>query len=292
MPDPIRTRCPRCRETLTLKSDKAIGKKVPCPKCRHTFVVKTMRADRAKEVEPADESGPPADDDFPVEEFGATGPPPVVQNRNRVSRKERRRREVAAERAEEQRKKSVVVGCFSVLVWINANIAVAVCVLDSAFDLLWMLMHFNEVYDRAIIGRFAVRQIGRPVLVIITALIVWWQGVLWREISLRGAVVVFGGAYLFLFGAVAFVIGVMAQSIYERPIYAIQWSVIYLGVSLLLFAFLGYGPETTLQRAERLTSEGRYSDALTVVQKALQEDPDDRDAVDLERSLRDMIRYG
>jgi hypothetical protein len=138
----------------------------------------------------------------------------------------------------------------------------------------------------------AVRQLGRPLIVIVTAAIIWWQGVLFRERSARYAVMLFGGGYLLLFGLVAFIIGLVANSIYERPIYAVQWSVVYYGVSLLAFAMWGYGPETTLQRAERLTSEGNYSDALTAANLALQEDPDDRDALELQRAIRDMMRFG
>jgi hypothetical protein len=67
---------------------------------------------------------------------------------------------------------------------------------------------------------------------------------------------------------------------------------VYYGASLLVFAAWGYGPETTLQRAERLTSEGRYSEALTAANQALQEDPDDRDALELQRAIRDMMRFG
>lgn len=289
MPAPIRTRCPHCRATLTLKNAGAVGKQVPCPKCRKPFVVKSDHAAKKSEPAAGDEFDPLADD-FSDEDYGATAPPPVMVNR--VSRRERRRRAAAAEREEAQQKSMAVLGCLSTIVWVNANIAVAVCVIDSAIDFLWLLTHFGEVYEQVGVGRIVVRQLGRPLLVIITALIVWYEGVLWRDISVRGAVIVFGAAYLLLFGVVAFIIGMLAQSIYERPVYAIQWSVIYLGVSLLIFAFLGYGPETRLQRAERLTSEGRYSDALTAVQQSLQEDPDDRDAVDLERTLRDMIRHG
>jgi hypothetical protein len=138
----------------------------------------------------------------------------------------------------------------------------------------------------------AVRQLGRPLIVIITAAIIWWQGVLFRERSARYAVMLFGGGYLLLFGPMAFIVGLVANTMYERPIYAVQWSVVYYGLSLLAFAMWGYGPETTLQRAERLTSEGNYSDALTAANQALQEDPDDRDALELQRAIRDMMRFG
>lgn len=287
MPDSLHTRCPHCQATLPLKSGRAVGKKVPCPRCHQSFVVRPIKpaGTRASATDDAPADGP-ADD-----EFGAAAPP-VVRNRNRVSRKQRRRREAAAERARERQKSMAIVGCFSMLVWINAHLAVAACIIDSGVYFVWMLLHFRELYEQTGVGRVVVRQVGQPLIVIITALIVWYQGVLWRDRSTRGAVIVFGAGYVFLFGLVALVVELLTQSVYQRSVYEIQWSAVYLGISLLAFAFWGYGPETTLQRAERLTSEGRYHDALAAVQKALQEDPDDRDAVDLERTLRDMIRFG
>ena len=81
------------------------------------------------------------------------------------------------------------------------------------------------------------------------------------------------------------------ESVYDRPIYAVYWGVVYLGFSLLAFASWGFPPETTLQRAERLTSNGRYADALTVVNQALEERPGDQDAYELQQTLRDLMRY-
>jgi hypothetical protein len=245
--------------------------------------------EQATPGEVIDEFGPLDDADAADEEFKAVAPPPVV---GRGKSKAARRRAKAAEQAETHRGRSPVLSVLSVLIWINAHIAVAVCIVDNAIDFVWLLAHWNEVYQQSGLGRIAVRQLGRPLFVIFTAGLIWFQGVLFRDIMARGAVVVFGGAYLLLFGAVAFVVGMLAKSIYDRPIYAIQWSVIYLGASLLAYAAWGYAPETSLQRAERLTSQGRYSEALTAVEKAMREDPDDREALELHRSLREMIRYG
>jgi hypothetical protein len=238
-------------------------------------------------------TGPVATDDFgPLEvtdESGfAAAPPPVVGKRK--SKKKRRDAEDETARVESAAGSALIKRTFSALVWINAHIAVGVCLVDNAIDFLWLLTHWNEVYQQAGLGRFAVRQLGRPLLVIITAGIIWFHGVLFRDIMARGTVVVFGCGYLFLFGLVAFAIGAMAEGLYERPIYAIQWSVIYLGASLLAYAAWGYGPETTLQRAERLTSQGRISEAFTAVEQAMREDPDDQDALELYRSLREMLR--
>lgn len=285
MSDAIRTRCPHCQATLTLKSAAFVGRTVPCPRCRRTFVVQAVTESGAGPAVSDDDFGPPQGSDEPRR---AAAPPPVVGKRK--PQKKRRQTEEEAVRAASAAGGSLLKRLFSVLVWINAHIAVGVCIVDNAIDFLWILTHWNEVYQQAGLGRFAVRQLGRPLLVIVTAGIIWFNGVLFRDIMARGAVVVFGCGYLLLFGVVAFIVGAMAESLYERPIYAIQWSVIYLGASLLAYAAWGYAPETTLQRAERLTSQGRISEALTAVERAMREDPDDPDALELYRSLREMLR--
>ncbi len=289
MPEPIRTRCPKCQATFTLKSAGAVGKTVPCPKCKTPFVVRTIK-DQPTGTDAVDEFGSLDEDGASGEELKAAAPPPVVGRSK--SKSARRRARAESEREQTRRARSPFLSVLSVLIWINAHIAVAVCIVDNAIDFVWLLAHWNEVYQQSGLGRIAVRQLGRPLFVIFTAGLIWFQGVLFRDIMARGAVVLFGGAYLLLFGAVAFVVGMLAKSIYDRPIYAIQWSVIYLGASLLAYAAWGYAPETSLQRAERLTSQGRYREALTAVEKAMQEDPDDREALELHRSLREMIRYG
>lgn len=181
---------------------------------------------------------------------------------------------------------------FSTLIWLNAHVAVVWCIVDNVIDFGWLVMHFNEVLQQSGLGRLAARRIGRPVLVAISAGMIWYQSVLPRDTGTRALAVVFGGGYLFLFGGVAFVIGMMATSLYERPVYAIQWSVVYLGVSLLAFAVWGFGPETPVQRAERLMSNGHFDKALAIVRTELEKDEDNIAAIRLEKTLRDVVRVG
>ncbi len=281
MPSGAFADCPHCGASLPLKSRKAAGKTAHCPRCRQPFVVQPRPGDSER----GDADSQVTDDYALAEEVKP--PPMMVKRGQRVSPA---KRQAALERETAQERRFFWVRLVSVLVWLNANVAAAVCIIDSIIDFVWLLAHWEEVRRAAPLGRTAVRQLGRPVLVVVTAAIIWWQGVLFRDRSDRNSVIVFGGGYLLLFGLVAFVIGLIANSVYERPIYAVQWSVVYYGASLLAFAAWGYGPETTLQRAERLTSEGRYSDALTAANLALQEDPDDRDALELQRAIRDMMR--
>lgn len=282
MPSGAIADCPHCGASLPLKSPAAIGKRANCPQCKQPFVV------RLREEPGAAGTG----DDEPPDEYALPddikAPPVMTRRGQRVSPA---KRQAALEREAKQERRRFWVGILSALIWINANVAAAVCIIDSIIDFFWLLAHWEEVRRAAPTGRAAVRQLGRPLLVIITAAIIWWQGVLFRDRSARMSVLVFGGGYLLLFGLVALVIGLIVSSVYDRPVDAVQWSVVYFGASLLAFAAWGYGPESTLQRAERLTSEGRYSEALTAANLALQEDPDDRDALELQRAIRDMMRY-
>lgn len=284
----IATQCPSCRTTLKLKSSAMVGKQVACPKCAKPFVVSATSASRSAATKSKSASDPAGEVDFADLDLGEAALPAAAPAA--VRGKVKKPREEAAP-TDEVVQPSLVLRILSALVWVNAHLAVAAAVLDSAWDLFWMLTHWSEFRDQMVIGRFATRQIGRVAIVIISALYIWWEAVLPRDIGERRAVTVLGGAYLLLFGAFAFVVGLIAQSVYERPIYAVQWSVVYLGASLLAFAKWGYAPETTLQRAERLTSEGRYSEALTEVTLALQRDPGNQDAYDLQRALRDMMRH-
>lgn len=296
MPAPTSVQYPHCRATLKLKSSETLGKTVRCPKCKQPFLAQPAPEPDTQGENPQDEFDLSNDASSSDAEHGNANPLPVLAKRS--SKKKARQRKAAQRRRKARQKKAEAMerefakaAAISAVVWVNAILAVAVCVVDSGIEFLWMIAHWGEIYEQTGVLRLAIGQLGRPLFLIITALIVWFQAVFPRDIFMRGAVILFGGGYLFLFGVIAMLVALLAEGLYERPIYAIQWSVIYLGISLLLFAAWGYGPETTLQRAERLTSMGRYSDALTAVNEALDEDPNDEDALELERTLRDLIRW-
>lgn len=283
---PMSLRCPKCRAGLKLKDEHAQRRRVTCPKCRHRFAIPGPQEPATDVMDDSDSESGATDElselmDLDLSDRRRTG------SALRKKRPRTTRRPAPPPEAEPSPGRAI----FSLVVWFNANAAVAICIVDSLFDLGWMLTHFGELYQQVGLGRLAVRQLARPLIVILTAGAIWFQAVLPRDIGMRGAVGVFGAGYLLLFGAVAYLVGWLAQSIYERPVYAIQWSVIYLGVSLLAFVIWGYAPETPLERAERLTASGSYSDALTAVNEVLEQDPTNEEALELERSLRDMIRF-
>jgi DNA-directed RNA polymerase subunit RPC12/RpoP len=71
-----KTKCPHCSKILTLKSEAAVGRKVPCPQCREPFTVKLLRT-RPKppveeQVEEYDEYGGSYDeyDDQAYDDYG------------------------------------------------------------------------------------------------------------------------------------------------------------------------------------------------------------------------------
>lgn len=68
----IKTKCPHCSKVLTLKSEAAVGKKVPCPQCKETFTVKRLRKKKPAE-EPAEEPVEEYDDydDQAYDDYGA-----------------------------------------------------------------------------------------------------------------------------------------------------------------------------------------------------------------------------
>ena len=53
----ISTRCPNCSKKFKLKSEAAVGKRVPCPQCKEPFVVKPL-----KPKPTVAQSSPPDDD--------------------------------------------------------------------------------------------------------------------------------------------------------------------------------------------------------------------------------------
>ena len=270
MPQSFSTQCPNCETKLRLKNRNKAGRKVACPKCGEPFVVRIPDDESERATKRSRTRSPKL--------------PPKTRKRNPSPVGRRKPKEPPVEAG------FSVGGLFSLIVWINAHIAVAWCVVDNAIDFVWLVTHFNEVLQQAGLGRFAVRRMGRPLLIIITAGMIWFQSVLPRDIRTRPAAFLFGGGYLVLFGGVAFLIGLIASSVYERPVYAIQWSVVYLGFSLLLFAVWGFGPEAPMQYAERLMTNGRFHEAPVVVQKELEKDEDNIPAIKLEKTLRDMMR--
>ncbi|MEW4527033.1 hypothetical protein [Maioricimonas sp. JC845] len=276
MSETISAQCSHCQATLKLKNRSAVGRKARCPKCGKTFVVKPVGQTPAATDD---------DDDFldgldeltsePVREK-----PPIVTGG-------RRKKPTKTAATPEPKQRSAVASFLSALLWINAHIAAAICVVDVAMDAMNVLANF----DQAVIGRIVVRQFGRLLFLAVFTLSVWYSLILPRDIGRRGAVFVAAGIYLFLFGVVGFAIGAMLTSVYERPISAIQWSAVWLGVSLVLYGLGGFPQETSRERAERLMASGRFDEALTALDEAMKETPGDDELFQMRQSIRDMMRY-
>jgi hypothetical protein len=218
MPAGGSTRCPDCQATLKLKSAAMVGKTVPCPKCGQPFVI-TIAAG-AKVAPTPREPSSEADDEFSFvdvdlgESSRATAPAPV---RGKVKKPRRE-----AEAPEEDAQPLLIGKVFRALICVNAHLAIALVVLENLWELFGILTHWSEFQNQMVTWRFGRAQLARPVLLIASALYVWWQAVVPRDIGMRHLVSFFGGSYLFLFGAVAFLIALMANSLYDRPIYVVD----------------------------------------------------------------------
>lgn len=268
MAELIKSRCPHCKSILRTKNRKLVGQEVTCPKCDQPFVIRMLA--RKPHAEGAGESPQ-------LPKRRSTRDPKPID-------KKRKLRNTEPEEAN-----SGPFAVISTIIWLNASIATAVCLLDCAIDLFYMVTHFGDMQRQLGVGRLVVRQVGRPIFVAIVAGGAWWHSVWPRDINTRGVAVVFGAGFVLLFGLVGAVTAALGNAAFGNQLFSIQWSAVYLGVSLLLFAFLGYGPESPTQRAERLMSNGRFYDALEVVQRELEKDPDNIGAIKLEQTLREII---
>ncbi|QDU36154.1 hypothetical protein Mal4_04370 [Maioricimonas rarisocia] len=272
----ISAKCSHCQASLKLKDRSAVGRKARCPKCSRTFVIALPDEATATAGE---------DDDFLEGLDELTSEP--IQEKPPIVTGGRRKKPAKKTTAPEPKQRSAIASFFSALLWINAHIAAAICVVDVALDAMYVLAN----WDQAVIGRFAIRQFGRLIFLAIFTLAAWYSLILPRDIGRRGAVFVTGGIYLFLFGVVGFAMGAMLTSVYERPISAVQWSAVWFGLSLILYGLGGFPHETARERAERLMASGRFDEALTALEEAMKETPGDDELFQMKQSIRDMMRY-
>ena len=269
MSDSYSIQCSHCESRLRLKDRSRAGHEIDCPKCGETFTIKLPKKRKTKD---------------PL----AARLPPRKKKRDPSPIPKKKRREPVAE---EEEPTGLSVGeLFSRVIWINALIAAAWCIADNAMDFFWLITHFGDVVQQVGIGRLAVRQMGRPLFVIVVTFAVVWHTVWPRDISTRPLAFMVGGGFLLLFGVVAKLMDALISSAYGSSGSGVQMSVIYLGVSLIVFGIWGFGPETPVQYAERLMANGSFHDALIVVQEALERDPDNMAAVKLESTLRDIVK--
>ena len=266
MSDAFSVACPHCHATLKLKERAAIGKKARCPKCRESFVVespKTKPNRHQTSVEPAE-----------------SGPPPVVAGR----RRKRKKKQIAEEAAPPR---SGLMTAISMLAWLNAHVAAGVLVVDLSIDAVAVVNN----WDQAVVGRFAVRALGRLVMTVIFTLAVWYTLVLPRDIGQRPAVFATGGLYLLVFSVIALAMRALVSSVTDQPLWDLRWSAIWFGGALLLYGAIGYPHESARQRAERLMANGDFNGALTAIEKAMEEEPGDDELYEMKTSIREMLRY-
>lgn len=266
MPDTFSVACPHCHASLKLKDRAAVGKKARCPKCHASFVVDDQQA----KTETTEKSAAQPE----------AGAPPVVAGRRRKRKKRKSADEAAPPR-------SGVMTALSMLAWLNAHIAAGVLVVDLSIDAVAVVNN----WDQAVVGRFAVRALGRLVMTVIFTLAVWYTLVLPRDIGQRPAVFATGGLYLLLFCIVALAMRTLVSSVTDQPLWDLRWSAIWFGGALLLYGAIGYPHESARQRAERLMANGDFNGALTAIEQAMKEEPGDDELYEMKTSIREMLRY-
>jgi len=71
--------------------------------------------------------------------------------------------------------------------------------------------------------------------------------------------------------------------------FEVRWGAVYLGISLVLFSIWGYGRETPVEYAERMMSRGKFASATATIERVLEKDPDDLQALKIQQELRQMM---
>lgn len=162
--------------------------------------------------------------------------------------------------------------------WINALIASLIVIADSLEEIV------------ALAGRLSFRSARWPLLIAILAGGTLLQAVWPRDINHRASVAGIGVFFLFVCGMVeAFTVSSVNDAL-GYDLYQMRWSAVYFGGALILFSMFGFEKESRLQYAERMMTQGRFSNATSAVEALLQDEPDNLGAVQLQKELREMIR--
>lgn len=281
MSAPPVTRCSNCRSSLKLKSAEAFGKTLRCPRCGHEFVARPVRRRRARRAE---------SDEHPLQSNPAAATasdsslqlPGRGRGRPRTPIEEaRRKREVLLKQQEEEARarkpKETALGFVAMLFWINAHAAVALTLADCLIEIV------------ALVGDGSVRQIRGPLMIMVLAGLTWFYTVLPRDINDRAVAAFFGLLFVILCGLVGYAVAAATNSVLGYEFFQVRWGPVYLGVSLILFSIWGYGSETPVEYAERMMARGDFGRAAEAVERELEKNPDNLQALQIQRELREML---
>ena len=294
MADPAIIRCEHCEAKLQPTSRPIAGKTIVCPKCGEHFVMQPSekrRAEKPRQTKRKAVSASAAAADIQHDTVsGSESPsrsakmplPGRTRRRQQTpiqaakeKRNEALKRQEAAEAAD--RPKRRVLNALSLLLWINAVISVLVLFGHGLFIAGELLVEGD------------LRETTGPFMVVAICGFAFFMAVWPRE---RDQQMIAVGIGLFIF-FICGVVGVAAANSDEQfsgGLFAVRYTALYTGAAMIIFSGWGYGYETRQGYAERMFASGKYSQAMSTVERILKDDPDNMAAVKLQRELKEVAR--
>lgn len=277
------TRCDSCRAQLKLKNADSYGRTLRCPHCGERFVARPVKKRRSRATSAGDLNSVLTDASKPAGlKDGATRLPGRSRRRKSTPIEEARRKRDALllqeeKEAEARKPKEAAVAVVALLFWINAHFAAAVTLADCGLEIA------------ALASEGAARQMRGPVVIIGLAAMAWFHIVLPRDINLRGAAAACGLFFVIVCGLVSYVAVTATNSMLGYEFFQVRWGPVYFGVSLILFAILGFGRETPVEYAERMMTQGEFGLAAEAIERELEKNPDNLRALQIQKELREML---
>lgn len=282
MPGPPIARCDHCSTKFKLRSTNSIGKSMVCPKCGEEFVVRPLK--RTKKQRPEETSlysNDPTDVSSPTDSPGRL--PGRSRGRKRTpmdAAREKRDALLKKKEAEQQanQSKDAAWALVATILTYNAHIAVLLTLGDCATEFI------------GLVGDLSFRAARGPVLIVILSLVLWYQTVLSRDINQRGTAAAGGMFFIIVCGVIGAATANAVNRVTGHDFFEVRWGAVYLGISLVLFSIWGYGRETRVEYAERMMSRGKFTSATEAVERILEKDPDNLQALKIQQELRQMMK--
>jgi len=281
MPGPPIARCDHCSTKFKLRSADSIGKSLACPKCGEEFVVRPLKRTKRR---PADEPGlysnDPTDTSSPSDTAGRL--PGRSRRRKRTPMDDaREKRDALLRKKEEQDRanqpKEAAWALVATILTYNAHVATLLTIGDCATEFF------------GLVGEMSFRAARGPVVIVVITLILWYQTVLSRDINQRATAAAGGMFFIIVCGVIGAVTVNAVNRVTGHDFFEVRWGAVYLGISLVLFSIWGYGRETPVEYAERMMSRGKFASATATIERVLEKDPDDLQALKIQQELRQMM---
>lgn len=253
-----------------------------CPKCGEEFVVRRMKQTRKRRPEETSlYSNDPSDISSPANSPGRL--PGRSRGRKRTPMDEaREKRDALMKKKEAEERanlsKDAAWALVASILTYNAHIATLLTIGDCATEFF------------GLIGEMSFRAARGPVVIVVITLILWYQTVLSRDINQRGTAAAGGLFFIIVCGVVGAATANAVNQVVGHDFFEVRWGAVYLGISLVLYSIWGYGRETPIEYAERMMSRGKFSSATEAVERILEKDPDNLQALKIQQELRQMLK--